>query len=87
MLTIVLSGPASRLKAAQKALKTAGFQIALDPLGAPSDHRWGFADNVDGTKGKVPTQFLTVHGENHDLANEVAGKCGWQLRAHFEAAL
>jgi hypothetical protein len=94
MLHIVLSGPASQTKSAQKALQDAGFTIVLNELGDPLAHDWGMAANhetevVDGVvtpkESKVPTSFITCEGESPDRAAEFVEPLKWRLRAHFDA--
>ena len=95
MLHIVLSGPASQTKSAQKALQDAGFTIVLNELGDPLAHDWGMAANhetevVDGVvtpkESKVPTSFITVEGESPDRAAEFVEPLKWRLRSHFEVS-
>ena len=93
MLHIVLSGPASQLKSAQKALKDAGFTIVLNDLGDPLTHDWGMAASADtelldgvptAKESKVPIAFLTVEGDDVNRAAEFVEPLKWRLRSHFE---
>ncbi len=68
MLTITLSGPRETRAQARDALLAAGFTQA------PEHHRHGL-------QGEVGT-FLSVEGEDINLANSTGEPFGWRLRMH-----
>lgn len=72
MYTITLSGPAEKRALAREALLAAGFTQA------PEHFRHG----LHGDAGT----FVSVEGEDINLANSVVERFGWQLRKHEKVA-
>lgn len=71
MLTITLSGPEAAEQEARVALAGAGFTV-LDYY----HHNLGV---------EVGTAFVSVRGEDINLANDCVGPFGWRLRMHEQA--
>lgn len=86
-MQIVLSGPKTRLTHARAALQGAGFRIH----DTDHDHglpEWHETEIVDGTPvatdAPEPQTFLTLDGDDIDLAQRVSEPLGWRLRAHHD---
>lgn len=78
MQIVILSGPASSRQQARTALATRGMAVA------PVDHDHGLPARADGTEGREPQAFITVHDVHIDHAADAVRPLGWVLRMHYE---
>ena len=76
--TAVLSGPQGRIKHVHSALEAAGFHLVLDAGGQPTLDDHGNA--ADTPKGHV---FVTVEGDDINVAHSAVLEHGWRLRVHW----
>lgn len=72
MLTIVLSGPGATRPQARTALAAHGFHVQ------DTHHNHG----LDAPEGEAH-QFITLEGDDIDIAHRCVEPLGWRLRSHW----
>lgn len=78
-LTILLSGPRSSESQARTALAARGFAVH------GTDHDYGLSPHPAGEEIVEPQAFVTVDGDDVNLALGTVSPLGWHLRLHHES--
>lgn len=75
--TLILSGPTANRSQCANALGGVGFQVD------ESEFNWGFPAMRDGSVPAIPQSFVTLCGDDLNLAIRTARQYGYVLRSHF----